>query len=114
MREQLNLQQELKLFTAKLFILAAIFFIPIAATLVVLNVTISSIVSRLVMEADSSRQGNWIAEAAAKLEAMSPDRREMLHRDIRTMVTQLRPFLDDVRPLFSTGSACATKPNGSP
>jgi hypothetical protein len=109
-----NFQQELRLFTAKLLIVAAIFFIPVAATLVVLNTTMNSIANRLAMTMESSDQGDWMAKTAAKLEAMSPERRETLHRDITSIVTQLRPFIEDLRPLLLTSDNCVAKPNGNP
>ena len=110
--DHVNFRQELRLFAAKLLIVAAIFFIPIAATLVVLNATMNSIASRLAME--SSEPGDWMAKTAAKLQAMSPERRETLHRDITSIVTQLQPFIEDLRPLLSTSDSCAVKPNGNP
>src|SRR5271168_2584675 len=94
--DHVNFRQELRLFAAKLLIVAAIFFIPIAATLVVLNAAMNSLASRLAME--SSDPADWMTKTAAKLQAMSPERRDTLHRDITSIVTQLRPFIEDLRP----------------
>jgi hypothetical protein len=73
----MNFQQEIKLFTAKLLVVTAVLFVPLAAALVVVNAGMSSI-SRI-LRADYADPVTWAANTAARLEAMNPERREAAH-----------------------------------
>ena len=108
----MNFQQEIKLFTAKLLIVTAVLFVPLAVALVVVNAGMSSI-SRI-LAADYADPVTWAATTAARLEAMRPERREAVHHSIVTLVAQLQPFIQDLRPLIPAPDGCAAKPNRNP
>lgn len=59
------------------------------------------------------RLANGLASGAHSLRLLSkkisPERRDEVRHDLRTMVTEIKPFLDEVRPLFGD-AACPPQP----
>ena len=108
----MDFQQELKLFATKLLILGALLFIPFAATLLVLNNAMISFAARPAIEFGDPI--TWAGNAAAKIDAMTPEKREAVHHSLRAFAAAIRPFVDDFQPLLRPGDNGASKPNGSP
>lgn len=48
----------------------------------------------------------------ASLENKSPEKREELHRNLRTLAQELRPYLDDLQPLFESPVTREKLPSG--
>lgn len=104
----MNFIRELRLFTIKVLIVAGILSTFFSVAAVVANAAARSLLAQF------SYPPSLVTVTAGKIELMNPSSRAALHQSLASLATQLRPFLDDLRPLFGGSDTCAPKTNASP
>jgi hypothetical protein len=110
----MNFQEEMKLFMAKVLvvfvatgILLAVGVVSMAAVVASFSKTFDTKINAAIVE-----QRRWLETVPDRLAALPPEKSVEVHRKISSVVTEIQPYLLDLRPLFEAiyvGDSCKQK-----